>query len=129
MNNYNYDSIYDNIIYNDSIALFNDFEFRDNFIKFHNENTNLRFTLKSENQKKVLPKLRDYQIELSSKANEILKEKKIVYLNMQPRTGKTLTALNTAKLFNAKNVLFITKKKAISSIQSDYNDFNFLFNI
>ena len=25
MNNYNYDSIYDNIIYNDSIALFNDF--------------------------------------------------------------------------------------------------------
>ena len=129
MNNYNYDSIYDNIIYNDSIALFNDFEFRDNFIKFHNENTNLRFTLKSENQKKVLPKLRDYQIELSSKANEILQDKKIVYLNMQPRTGKTLTALNTAKLFNAKNVLFITKKKAISSIQSDYNDFNFLFNI
>lgn len=73
--------------------------------------------------------LRDYQIELSSKANEILQDKKIVYLNMQPRTGKTLTALNTAKLFNAKNVLFITKKKAISSIQSDYNDFNFLFNI
>lgn len=73
--------------------------------------------------------LRDYQIELSQKAVEILRNKKIVYLNMQPRTGKTLTALNVAKLFNAKNVLFITKKKAISSIQSDYNNFNFLFDI
>lgn len=73
--------------------------------------------------------LRDYQLHLSIKAVEILRNKKIVYLNMQPRTGKTLTALNTAKLFNAKNVLFITKKKAISSIKSDYNDFNFLFHI
>ena len=73
--------------------------------------------------------LRDYQIEISIKAVEILQSKKIVYLNMQPRTGKTLTALNTAKLFNAKNVLFITKKKAIKSIQDDYNNFNFLFDI
>jgi len=73
--------------------------------------------------------LRDYQVDISQKAFEILKEKKIVYLNMQPRTGKTLTSLNTAQLFNAKNVLFITKKKAIGSIQSDYNDFNFLFDI
>ncbi len=73
--------------------------------------------------------LRDYQVDISQKAFEILKEKKIVYLNMQPRTGKTLTSLNTAQLFNAKNVLFITKKKAIGSIQDDYNDFNFLFDI
>jgi len=36
------------------------------------------------------------------------------------RVGKTLTALRTAKMVGAKNVLFVTKKKAISSILSDY---------
>lgn len=74
-------------------------------------------------------KLREYQVEISNKAYNILKEKKIVYLNMQPRTGKTLTALNTANLFNAKNVLFITKKKAIGSIQDDYDNFDCSFKI
>lgn len=129
LNNYNFDLLYENVIYDDSVTLFNDFEFREKFVKFHNENTTLRFTLKSENLKKVLPKLRDYQVELSQKAVEILQDKKIVYLNMQPRTGKTLTALNVAKLYGAKNVLFITKKKAINSIKDDYRNFNFIFNI
>jgi superfamily II DNA or RNA helicase len=63
--------------------------------------------------------LRDYQVDLSKKAVNILKEKKIVYLMMEPRCGKTLTALETAKLYGANNVLFLTKKKAISSIESD----------
>jgi len=40
---------------------------------------------------------------------------------MQVRTGKTLTAMNTIKLYGAKNCLFVTKKKAISSIEDDYN--------
>ena len=66
-------------------------------------------------------KLRPYQEKLSTKAVEILNQKKIVYLAMEVRTGKTLTALNTAKLFGATNVLFLTKKKAISSIQWDYD--------
>ena len=74
-------------------------------------------------------KLRDYQIKLSTQAVEVLKHKKIVYLAMEVRTGKTLTALNTAKLFGAKNVLFLTKKKAISSIQWDYDNFGFDFDI
>ena len=63
--------------------------------------------------------LRDYQIELSEKAVKILRLKNIVYLSMEVRTGKTLTSLNTAKLYGAKNVLFLTKKKAISSIEKD----------
>jgi hypothetical protein len=46
---------------------------------------------------------------------------------MQVRTGKTLTALNTCKLYGAKNVLFVTKKKATLSVVADYehykNDF------
>ena len=73
--------------------------------------------------------LRDYQLEISHKACGILKDKRIVYLAMQVRTGKTLTALHTAHLYGAKNVLFLTKKKAISSIESDYNNFGYSFNI
>lgn len=65
--------------------------------------------------------LRDYQIKISEKASEILKKLNIVYLCMEVRTGKTLTALNTANLYGAKKVLFLTKKKAISSIENDYN--------
>jgi hypothetical protein len=73
--------------------------------------------------------LRDYQVDLSKKAVNILKEKRIVYLMMQVRTGKTLTALETAKLYGANNVLFLTKKKAISSIESDYKNFGYTFNL
>lgn len=76
-----------------------------------------------------VPILRDYQIEISQKACYILKEKHIVYLAMQVRTGKTLTALNTAMLFGAKNVLFLTKKKAIDSIIKDYKEFGYTFNL
>ena len=74
-------------------------------------------------------KLRPYQEKLSAQGVEILKHKKIVYLAMEVRTGKTLTALNTAKLFGATNVLFLTKKKAISSIQFDYDNFGFDFSL
>lgn len=74
-------------------------------------------------------KLRTYQIELSQQASEILKRLHIVYLAFEVRTGKTLTALNTAQLYGAKNVLFLTKKKAISSIQNDYKNFGFNFKL
>jgi hypothetical protein len=72
-----------------------------------------------------MTKLRHYQIELANKAVDILNRKNIVYLNMEVRTGKTLTALEIAKLFDAKNVLFATKKKAIQSILKDYFDFGY----
>ena len=65
--------------------------------------------------------LRDYQEEISAKAVDILKSKKIVYLAMEVRLGKTLTALQTANDYGAKKVLFLTKLKAIKSIQDDYN--------
>ena len=72
-----------------------------------------------------MTKLRGYQIELANKAVDILNRKKIVYLNLEVRTGKTLTSLEIAKLFGAKNVLFATKKKAIGSILKDYEDFGY----
>jgi hypothetical protein len=64
--------------------------------------------------------LREYQEEISTKAVEVLQKLKIVYLAMQVRTGKTLTSLAAAQKYNAKKVLFLTKKKAIQSIVSDY---------
>lgn len=68
--------------------------------------------------------LRPYQNEISEKGIEILKELNILYLAMEVRTGKTLTSLNIANLYKAKNVLFLTKKKAIKSIQDDYKLLN-----
>ena len=73
--------------------------------------------------------LRQYQKNISKQASEILEAKKIVYLSMEVRTGKTLTALNTAELYGAKNVLFLTKKRAIKSIEDDYKNFGFRFDL
>lgn len=70
-----------------------------------------------------MKQLRDYQIEGANDAVNILRQHHIVYLMWTVRTGKTATALETCRLYGAKNVLFLTKKKAISSIQSDYEQF------
>jgi len=64
--------------------------------------------------------LRDYQKNIADKACEVLKVNRFVYLAMEVRTGKTLTSLSIADQMNVRSVLFITKKKAISSIQSDF---------
>ena len=73
--------------------------------------------------------LRNYQKELSNKGVTILTTYGIVYLAMEVRTGKTLTALEIAKLYGSKSVLFITKKKAIKSIEKDYKNFGYTFNL
>lgn len=64
--------------------------------------------------------LRDYQETISTDAALMLEGLNITYLSMQVRTGKTLTALATASKYGAKRVLFVTKKKAIGSIEGDY---------
>lgn len=69
-------------------------------------------------------KPRDYQEELSKKGVEILNKYKIVYFACQVRTGKTFISLMTAEKYGAKNVIFLTKKRAIPSIESDYKDLN-----
>ena len=63
---------------------------------------------------------RPYQEMIAAKGATILMAKNIVYLAMEVRLGKTFTSLMIAELVGAKNVLFLTKKKAIGSIQSDY---------
>lgn len=69
--------------------------------------------------------LRDYQIELSEKGANILKELNLVYFCMEVRTGKSLTALNTISLCGFKKALFLTKLKAIPSVQNDYINFGY----
>jgi hypothetical protein len=73
--------------------------------------------------------LRKYQTRLANEATEILQRKMIVYLAMEVRTGKTLTALQTAENYCAKNVLFLTKLRAFTSVQSDFDSMNFTFNL
>jgi len=64
--------------------------------------------------------LRPYQKDIIDKGSSVLLRKGFVYLAMEVRTGKTLTSLGIAQKLGAKNVLFLTKKKAISSIEHDY---------
>lgn len=73
--------------------------------------------------------LRDYQITIAAQTNELLLRYKIAYLCLEVRTGKTLTALEAARLYGAKDVLFVTKKKAIGSIQQDYEATGKHFNL
>jgi hypothetical protein len=69
--------------------------------------------------------LRDYQIEISKNIATKLSDLNIAYVVAEVRTGKTLMALEACKINNYKNVLFITKKRAIDSIQSDYKALNY----
>jgi hypothetical protein len=73
--------------------------------------------------------LRQYQVDIANQAVGILKINKIVYISAMVRTGKSLMALETARLYGAKRVLFLTKKKAISSIVDDYRDFGYTFHL
>ena len=68
--------------------------------------------------------LRDYQVDNASALVEMLHKRKIVAFVGEVRTGKTLTALEAAKILGCKKVLFLTKKKAMSSIQEDYDNLN-----
>ena len=69
--------------------------------------------------------LRDYQVNNANNGVKILKDKKIVYLCMSVRTGKTATSMEIARLYGANKVLFLTKKIAMNSIKSDYDEFGY----
>ena len=63
--------------------------------------------------------LRPYQVEACNKVKAILTRYGFCYLAGEVRTGKTLTALNAVKEMELNTVLFLTKKKAIKSIEKD----------
>ena len=62
---------------------------------------------------------RDYQKDIIDRGSVILSSKRFLYLAMEVRTGKTLTSLGISSKIGAKVGLFVTKKKAISSIEDD----------
>lgn len=63
---------------------------------------------------------RAYQKKIINQGRELINRYRFVYLAMEVRTGKTLTSLGIARACGFKNVVFLTKKKAISSIVKDY---------
>ena len=69
-------------------------------------------------------KFRDYQLEIIDKGANLIEKHGFVYLAMEVRTGKTLTSLGICDKIGATNILFVTKKKAIGSIEGDYKMFN-----
>ena len=69
-------------------------------------------------------KFRDYQTRIINEGTKIIQQYELLYLSMEVRTGKTLTALGICDKIGANRVLFLTKKKAISSIESDYEMLN-----
>lgn len=64
---------------------------------------------------------RDYQSDIITKGSQILMKHGFLYLAMEVRTGKTLTSLGIAEQVRAERVLFVTKKKALSTISDDYS--------
>ena len=64
---------------------------------------------------------RPYQETIIVEGTKRLSRLRIIMLAMEVRTGKTLTSLGIANGMDISSVLFITKKKAISSIEADYN--------
>jgi len=73
--------------------------------------------------------LRKYQIQNALECTEILNKYGLVYLQHTQRTGKTLTSLQIANNVNAKSVLFLTKKKAIQSILSDFSSLKYNYEL
>jgi len=65
------------------------------------------------------------QSQKAVEAFTILDSKKIVYIAGEVRSGKTATSMDVCRLGSFKEVLFLTKKKAISSIEEDFLDFGF----
>lgn len=65
-----------------------------------------------------------HQVEISKQAQAIIKEHMIVYLAMEERTGKSLTALLTAEGLAVDRVLILTKKKALKDWRHLLSVFN-----
>lgn len=73
--------------------------------------------------------LRENQQAAATKLKTILSNYRIGYLAGETRSGKTHTALAVGDIMDLNNVLFITKKKAISSIESDYTIANYSYGL
>lgn len=69
-------------------------------------------------------KFRDYQKDIIDRGTKVVRKHRFLYLSMEVRTGKTLTSLGIAENVHTHHLLFVTKKRAISSIEDDYKMLN-----
>lgn len=74
-------------------------------------------------------KLYEHQERIVEAGAPSLRSNGILYIAAEPRVGKTLASMAIAERHGAKNVLFVTKKKAIASILNDYDRFGFNFEL
>jgi SNF2 family DNA or RNA helicase len=89
--------------------------------KYNNDEEVVKNILDScEYYKSAKMEFRDYQIDIINKGVKMLLQHRFLYLAMEVRTGKTLTSLGILDGIELENVLFVTKKKAMSSIEDDY---------
>ena len=73
--------------------------------------------------------LRPYQETISTQAKDIVAKHNFVLLSLEVRTGKTIISLEAVKKLGKKKAIFLTKKKAISSIEKDYEFYKDDFDI
>src|SRR5690625_5139027 len=73
--------------------------------------------------------LDDSQIKAKEEGKRVIKEYGVCYLLGEPRSGKTFTVLFTVNELGFKNVLFLTRKKSIRSIQKDFEATGFKYNL
>ena len=66
----------------------------------------------------------NYQEELSDEGLDIIRANGYVYLAMEERTGKTLTAILIAEKSTAQRILVITKKKALDGWHDTFRNFS-----
>jgi len=55
-----------------------------------------------------------HQTRIADESYKVLKAYGLIYLSMEERTGKTLTSILVCEMSKAKNILIITKKKALT---------------
>lgn len=68
-------------------------------------------------------KPKDFQLKIAEKGLQILRQNGLVYLAMQERTGKTLSAILIAEQSKAHSILIVTKKKALDGWQWHFDNF------
>lgn len=73
--------------------------------------------------------LQSHQSWGASECAERIRKYNMCYLAWSMRVGKTLTSLAACELLGAKNVFFVTKKKAIPDIEKQYKELSPSFNI
>lgn len=64
-----------------------------------------------------------YQKELASRVVERLNQHNLAYLSAEERVGKTFVALECIRLLEYKNVLIISKKRALPDFENSINKF------